>query len=99
MRIIVNHLTRMKPGYICVAEIDVTNRRDVRPVLPFSLRTALLARYGGVLDMALELELGTTRYVGQAPEVEDYQFEPGYIRCMREVPRDHFWRLLLDGGR
>jgi hypothetical protein len=33
MRIVVNHLTRMQPGYICVAGMERQGGRHVRPVL------------------------------------------------------------------
>ena len=52
MRIVVNHLTRMQPGYICVAGIDVQDNEHIRPVLGREqLTVGLLARNGGAFDM------------------------------------------------
>src|SRR5580658_8431252 len=34
MRIVVNHLTSMEKGYVCVAGIQVSTRSHVRPVTP-----------------------------------------------------------------
>jgi hypothetical protein len=33
MLILVHHLTRMQPGFICVAGLDADTERHVRPVL------------------------------------------------------------------
>lgn len=53
MKIAVNHLTRMQPGYICVAGIDLETGSHVRPVLPSGrLSAALLRRNGGPFDIA-----------------------------------------------
>ena len=52
MRIVVNHLTRMQPGYICVAGIDVQDNEHIRPVLGRARLTVdLLARNGGAFDV------------------------------------------------
>lgn len=76
MRIIVNHLTRMQPGYICVAGVDVSNGHHVRPVLRGRLTTDLLASKGGPFDMAALVDLGTVECCGHAPEIEDHYFNP-----------------------
>jgi hypothetical protein len=52
MRIIVNHLTRMQPGYICVAGVDVSSGQHVRPELRGRLTTDLLTLNGGPFDIA-----------------------------------------------
>ena len=48
MRIVVNHLTRMRRGYICAAGINLATGEHVRP-LPRSgdLRYRDLAAHGG----------------------------------------------------
>ena len=50
MRIVINHLTRMRRGYICTAGIDLANGQHVRPI-PRSgdLRYRDLATHGGEL--------------------------------------------------
>lgn len=94
MKVIVNHLTRMKPGYFCVAAVDVKTREHVRPVMAHRLRTHLLARYGGMFDMATMIQLGKTWYVGRPPEMEDHRFDPGRAYRIRDVAPDEFWSLL-----
>ena len=50
MEFIVTHLTRMAPGYICVAGIEPKSRKQVRPVMPgIRLSRALLGEEGGPL--------------------------------------------------
>ena len=57
MQIIVNHLTRMRPGYMCVAGIDVASKRHIRPVLKRRLTTDLLTLNGGLFDIAWGLPM------------------------------------------
>ena len=94
MRIIVNHLTRMQPGYICVAGVDLQTGRHVRPVQIGRLSRARLARYGGPFDIATLVDLGRVEYVGSPPKVEDYRFnvEEAHPHAVA-APRD-FWYLL-----
>jgi hypothetical protein len=94
MRIVVNHLTRMQPGYICVAGIDPQTGKHVRPVLNGRLSRDLLATRGGPFDMAAWVDLGPTIYAGTPPEIEDYAFTH-HVACAAAVasPTD-FWSLL-----
>ena len=99
MRIIVNHLTRMQPGYICVAGVDVSSGQHIRPVLRGRLTVDLLARNGGPFDIADLVDLGTVEYCGHAPETEDYYFDQRNARCVRCVSPTHFWGLLQRVAR
>jgi hypothetical protein len=94
-RIVVNHLTRMKPGYICVAGLDLVTGRHVRPVLPGRLTTALLARHGGPFDIASIVDLGPTQYCGQAPETEDHLFDPRRVTRIGTMGPEEFWKRLV----
>jgi hypothetical protein len=95
MKIIVNHLTRMRPGYICVAGLDVETGRHVRPVLEHrNLGTGLLARHGGAFDMGAQVDLGHTHYAGHPPETEDYQFEPRAAQRHGYATPGEFWAWL-----
>lgn len=90
-----NHLTRMQPGYICVAGIDLQNNTHVRPVLAGArLTTGLLKRHGGSFDMGAMVDLGTTRPQGSPPEVEDHLFEVARASRVRELAPDKFWKIL-----
>jgi hypothetical protein len=53
MQIVVNHLTRMQLGYICVAGVDVSSGQHIRPVLRSRLNVDLLARNGGPFDLGI----------------------------------------------
>lgn len=97
MRILINHLTRMHGGHICVAGVDLETRRHVRPVLandpmPFYL----LARYGGPFEMATVVDLGSPRPVPAAPHVEDHVFVPARVKMDRFAAAHEFWSLLEE---
>jgi len=95
MRLAVTHLTRMRPGYICVAGVDANTGAHVRPVQPVGqLSDALLSRRGGPFDMATVVDLGTVRPVGQPPEVEDLEFTPWHARAVQSIEPDLFWEML-----
>jgi hypothetical protein len=96
MRIVVNHLTRMQPGFICVAGLDVDTNAHVRPTLGSSrLHYRLLAPHGGPFDLGAIVDLGPTYHAGRPPEVEDYSFQPRLARRVGRMPPDEFWSRLL----
>lgn len=95
MEIVVTHLTRMQGGFFCVAGVDTASRRHVRPVIPGQrLRVSLLAANGGAFDIGNVVELGDGRDVGQAPEVEDMEFDMGRARVVRTLNGEDLWALL-----
>src|SRR5687768_4889784 len=91
MRIIVNHLTRMQPGYICVAGINVQTYAHVRPVLSGRLTVNLLASHGGVFSLGTIVDLGHVTRCGSAPEVEDHRFHAKNAKVHREMTPKEFW--------
>src|SRR6267378_4302706 len=94
MRIVINHLTRMQAGYICVAGIDIRNNAHIRPVLHGRLSATLLSAQGGPFAMAAVVDLGKTVSQGSPPEVEDYYFDD--TKAIREeiMKGPEFWQLL-----
>ncbi|MDQ3965225.1 MAG: hypothetical protein M3246_02040, partial [Actinomycetota bacterium] len=95
VQILVNHLTRMQPGYVCVAGVDVHTLNHVRPVLRYGrLTTDLLRLNGGPLDIASVVDLGPTAYAGYAPELEDYYFDPARARWLFDDEPDDYWGFL-----
>jgi len=99
VRIIINHLTRMQPGFVCVAGIDLATGRHVRPELPGRIRVDMLGPNGGPFDMAVEVELGRVKLHPSPPEVEDCLVTASALRKMRDLPSDEFWRLLKSVAR
>lgn len=95
MILLVNHLTRMHAGHVCVAGIDLHTVRHVRPV---PVRDALgidcLARHGGPFDMARSVDLGNARPAPDPPHVEDHLFDPARAKLLQDVPPENFWHLL-----
>ena len=97
MQIFVNHLTRMQPGYICVAGVNIETEEHVRPVIRRGrLTTDLLRTNGGPFDIGSVVDLGPTTYVGRAPELEDHRFDPAKSRWLFDDNPDSFWKA-LDG--
>ncbi|HLZ25637.1 MAG TPA: hypothetical protein VKQ30_26225 [Ktedonobacterales bacterium] len=94
MEIVVSHLTRMQSGYICVAGIETVTGKHIRPVLRGRLTNSLLVRYGGPFDMGAVVQLGSVRYEGRPPEVEDYAFEPVHAHRLSVAAPADFWSLL-----
>lgn len=95
MRIVVTHLTRMKPGTICVAGLDRATGLDVRPVIPYEhLSTDLLVRNGGPFDISRQLDLGPVNPKPDPPHIEDHAFEPRRVRTLDKLTGQEFWTLL-----
>lgn len=99
MRIVINHLTRMQPGFICVAGLDPTTHQHIRPVLRGRLSRALLRAEGGPFDIGALVELGETVDEGAAPEVEDRAFTAWRATYLRDYEPAAFWMLLRAPAR
>jgi hypothetical protein len=98
--VVINHLTRMREGSICVAGLDVRTGQHVRPVLPgIPLGSNLLRRDGGPFDIGAIVDLGPVRAGGSPPEIEDQVFDlrrAKYVRTENAVP---FWKRLIQCSR
>ncbi len=95
MKIVVNHLTRMGAGYVCVAGVDMETGKHVRPVLPEGpLPVDFLVRYRGPFDMGRLVDLGSVRPHPARPHVEDCVIVPSRLKPLGSLPRGEFWELL-----
>lgn len=94
MRIVVNHLTRMERGYICVAGVDTETGAHVRPVVDHRMSETLLRRHGGPFDMGALVDLGAVRCIGRAPAMEDHSFIPRQARWVKDIRPTIFWQIL-----
>jgi hypothetical protein len=95
VRIVVTHLTRMQPGFICVAGLDVETNAHVRPTMHSSrLPYRLLALHGGLFDLGAIVDLGQTYHVGRPPEGEDHSFQPRLARRMGQMAPEEVWSRL-----
>ncbi len=100
MKIVVNHLTRMRSGYICVAGIDPATGRHVRPIAEDDRwRRPSLVRNDGPFDIAAVVELGRAGYEGRPPEVEDHRVRPNHCHRLHDLPAREFWALLTRVAR
>ena len=96
MRIVVNHLTRMQPGYICVAGVDPKTGQHLRPVLRGdNLLPRYLSRHGGPFDIAHLVHIGLTRPTPDRPHLEDQVFDPWFARLIATEDAEAFWRRLI----
>ncbi len=96
MQIIITHITKMRGHYICVAGIDPSARKHVRPLANVQLDRNLLRKNGGVFEIGALVDLGPTRYVGRAPEVEDHKFSLRNLRYVRRVMAAELWDCLTQ---
>jgi hypothetical protein len=95
VKIVVNHLTRMQQGYICVSGLKLGTCNHIRPILSGTrLSTSLLKRNGGPFDMAEVVDLGTVKSSPQNPEVEDHIFDPAKTKAIGTLKSAGFWTLL-----
>ncbi len=96
MRIVVNHLTRMKSPYVCVAGVDGQGR-SIRPVLDRQqLGRSLLATAGGPFSLGAVVDLGSPRPRPVGPEVEDVVFDPRRTTVAGRLDDAAFLGLLDD---
>jgi hypothetical protein len=95
MKIIVNHLTHLNQGFICVAGLDLETHRHVRPRLrQNNLTEAYLTRKGGYFELGAMLDLDWVERAPTPPEVEDVRFNPRRVRVLQKAPPAYFWKLL-----
>jgi len=94
VKLVINHLTRMQKGFMCVAGVDLATGQHVRPMLHSQMRTKMLARHGGPFDMARIVDLGWTKYIGTQPETEDYLFHRSEAQAIGQMDAPKFWDLL-----
>lgn len=100
MRIVVNHVTRMKDDRICVAGIDAATFRHVRPVTSSKhyMTRALLREHGGPFGAGALVDLGTVAACPNAPETEDHRFAAARARRVRDLDHDVYFELLHRVG-
>ncbi len=95
MQIIVNHLTRMQEGYMCVGGVMVGTRRHIRPVLKHGrLETSHLSANGGPFDIANVVDLGQVVPTNHLPQVEDHIFSAHRVSIRGRATPQQFWQLL-----
>jgi hypothetical protein len=98
LKIVINHLTRMMKGYICVAGLDQAAGCHVRPVFDRRLSVDLLEAGGGVVSLGSLVDLGKVRPCGIPPETEDVWFNPAKLRKVGELCAAEFWDLVTSNS-
>jgi putative nucleic acid modification protein with dual OB domain len=95
MKILINHLTRMREGRICVAGVDPKGRH-VRPVTSSThkLTRMMLTDRGGPFEIGAVLDLGEVAAVPNAPATEDYRFSVTKTKRVKRLDGDEYFHLL-----
>ena len=87
----------MKPGYICVAGLEIASKKLVRPVLGHRrLGRGLLRNEGGAFGIGALVDLGSTRGVGHPPELEDHEFSIDDLSYRNSLKPEAFWKRLTE---
>jgi hypothetical protein len=95
MRIIINHLTRMRPGYICVAGLSEETFEAIRPILRYGqLPRELYAGEGGPFDIGRVVDIGPVMMAGRPPETEDRVFDTENAVATGVLTDREFWDLI-----
>jgi len=96
VRIVVNHVTRMAGSRICVAGIETTTYRHVRPVTPPGdlLTRVLLRENGGPFGVGALVDVGNAVACPCAPEMEDHAFDMTCAKHVSDVDEAAYLELL-----
>jgi hypothetical protein len=94
VRIVVDHLTRMRPGFICVAGINRSGALYVRPVLAGGAQLPVGLAGGTPFAIGAQVEIVPATPCGGVPEVEDHAFDPTRTTNRGTVAPDEFWNAL-----
>ncbi len=101
MRIVLSHLTRMEAPRICVAGIEPTTGRHIRPITGRSnplTRELLTEEHGGFALGAL-VELGDIKANPNPPETEDHLFWPNRARVVGRLSPNRYLDLIRANAR
>jgi hypothetical protein len=100
MRIVVNHLTRMRAPRICVAGINPETLEHVRPTTPAydPITRRLLREHGGVLRVGAVVDLGPVTPQPAPPETEDHRFHTDRARHVEDLGDAEFLGLLDEAA-
>jgi hypothetical protein len=87
VRIVVNHVTRMRAPRICVAGIDIETRAHIRPTRPASapLTRSVLKEEGGPFEIGAIVDLGRVEHRPSPPECEDHRFQLSRARPVEDL--------------
>jgi hypothetical protein len=96
MRILVNHLTRMRDQRICVAGIDTATTTHVRPTTPRAdpITRSMLMSEGGPFAPGAIVDLGQVSPSGSPPEIEDRRFATANARHIEDLSDADFLAML-----
>ncbi|HMP79749.1 MAG TPA: hypothetical protein PKD54_09885 [Pirellulaceae bacterium] len=92
MQLLINHLTRMQPGWICTAGIDLKTGRHIRPLDGNGLPNTLLDRNGGPLQLGVVVNLGPSEFCGTVPEIEDRKFQIQNLTVVHRLSAEELFR-------
>lgn len=83
--IVVTHLTRMRGGHICIAGLDTTSNKHVRPVLGRAIERAFLTQGSSEIRIGSTIQFARMTPVPNPPEIEDCLFQIEECTLMGQV--------------
>jgi hypothetical protein len=100
VRIVVNHVTRMKKSRICVAGIDAATFRHVRPVTPpkTPITRTFLRENGGPFGAGALVDIGAVKERPDPPETEDHTFSIDRAQHVEDLDDTLYFTLLERVG-
>jgi hypothetical protein len=98
MRIIVNHVTRMRHPRICVAGINTETFEHVRPVTPPAdlITRELLREEGGPFGPGALVDLGRVVPSPSVPEIEDHRFATANAKHIEDLEDEDYLDALEE---
>jgi hypothetical protein len=96
VRIIVNHLTRMRSPRICVAGINTASFEHVRPVTPSTdlITRELLRDNDGPFSVGALVDLGDVVPCPKTPQTEDHEFNAMRAERIKDLTDDEYLYVL-----
>lgn len=99
MRVTINHLTKMAPGFVCVAGIEQGTGKHIRPLTNRQLRLEHIESSGGVFGLGAIVDLGRVRVDAKPPEIEDRRCLEHRLSRSGTVGADAFRTLLQSAAQ
>jgi hypothetical protein len=94
VELVVTHLTRMHDDHVCLAGLDRTTGRHIRPVTGARIARSYLDRPGGTVQIGSILRFTAMTPMPSPPEVEDHLFREVDSDVIGQVTDRELWTML-----
>ena len=99
LRILINHLTRMRYPNYCIAGIDIYEKIHYRPKFfkVFGrIKGECLEESGGPLSLGNIIEILQVKPKPEGAQTENVLFKIENVKVIRKVPKAEFWNWLSE---